>query len=208
MRSVLAPARALSNIREVQTQTLSSLFSLKSQPVQAISIDSPLAPANVIEKLRQRGREWRKSALPDDLKTFRIETLLVKIDGSDFEISWTGDVNPFYNPVVFGTVEARGNGSHIQAGFKLNRRRIVAFVILPLIMVLLGLSPHPTRIWLVLSALMVIAVSILFVRKRTDEPMRTRLIEVLNAAAKSDAAGSSREILRSGESELGSFRAG
>jgi hypothetical protein len=165
----------------------SSPLSSRSQPLDTISIDSPLTPAEVIEKLRVRGKEWRKSALPEDLREFRIEKLAVKTEGSEFEISWEGDTNPLYNPVSFGKLEPRGSGSQIKAAFKLNRRTITAFVVLPLAMVAIGVSLHPDTVSVVLSAFMLIAVSIMFVRKRTDEPMRTRLIEVLEAAARPDA---------------------
>ncbi|MGH7603360.1 MAG: hypothetical protein ACRENK_05090 [Gemmatimonadaceae bacterium] len=171
----------------MQTEAHTNLLTLRSQPIGAISIDSPLIAAEVIKNLRIRGKEWRPSVMPEDLRKLKISKLAVKTEGSDFEIRWVGDLNPFYNPVIFGRVESRGSGSRIEASFKLNRRNILVTVVLPLAMVVMGLAEDPNPVWLVFSALMIIIVSIIIVRKRTDEPMRARLIEVLNTAARPDA---------------------
>ena len=157
-----------------------------------IWIDSPLPPAAVLENLRARGREWRESAVPEDLRKFKVQTLAVEIEGSEFRMHWPANVSPFYNPLCYGTVEQIGNGSRITAGFKRAPREvllIVALASMALVPMLLGST---SRIQWLLGALMLACLVPAVLMNRTSEPMRTRLIEVLtNAAGQSTSANDS-----------------
>jgi hypothetical protein len=86
-------------------------------PLGTIQIDSPFPPPDVLDNLRARGREWRESAVPEDLKKLTVRNLAVATNGSTFQMQWTGNVSPLYNPLCFGTVQPYGNGSRIRAGF-------------------------------------------------------------------------------------------
>ena len=167
----------------MQVQALSNRLFFRSQPLGTIWIDSPLRPAVVLENLRARGREWRESAVPEDLRKFKVQTLTVEIEGSQFQMRWLGSPNPFYNPRCFGTVQPYGDGSRVRAGFKLDPKdfRILG---LTAAMVIIGvLGPHSTFNWVLFGAMAIFTIFIA-ARNRSAEPMRARLIEVLANAAK------------------------
>ena len=157
-----------------------------------IWIDSPLPPATVLENLRARGREWRESAVPEDLRKFKVQILGVEITGSEFQMHWLGDISPFYNPMCYGTVEEAGNGSRITAGFKSAPREVLLIVALGGMAVLPMLLGSTSRIQWLLGAFMLACLAWAVLKNRTSEPMRTRLIEVLtNAAGQSTSANDS-----------------
>jgi hypothetical protein len=166
----------------VQTQALSNRLSFRSEPLGTISFDSPLQPPAVLENLRARGREWRATAIPEDLRKRKVGNLLVEIEGAGFQMRWTG-VNPFFNPTCFGTVQPYRDGSRIRAGFKLYKRDFVfigaafAGAVFPLLM------GRWSTFYLGYFGLMVIFLSAVVLKNRTSEPMRTRLVEVLEIAA-------------------------
>jgi hypothetical protein len=166
----------------VQTQALSSRLYFRSEPLGTISFDSPLQPAVVLENLCTRGREWRESAIAENLRKHKVGKLFVEIEGSQFEMRW-GAANPFFNPTCFGTVQPYGEGSRIRAGFKLYKRDFVfmgaAFTgaVFPLVM---GMW---STFYVGYFAVMVILLSPMVLKNRTSEPMRTRLIEALESAA-------------------------
>jgi hypothetical protein len=167
----------------VQVQALSSRLFFRSQPLGTIWIDSPLRPAVVLENLRVRGKEWRESAVPEDLRKLKIGSLSVEIEGSQFQMRWLGDTNPFYNPLCFGTAQPYGDGSRIRAGFKLTTKD---FLIVGCVaaMPVLGLLGRQSIFNWVLVGIMVMLLIYTAARNRSAEPMRTRLIEVLTNAAK------------------------
>lgn len=162
-----------------------------SAPLGTIQIDSPFPPPDVLENLRTRGREWRESAVPEDLKKFTVRNLAVATDGSTFQMQWAGNVSPLYNPLCFGTVQPYGNGSRIRAGFRLNRRALIAIGYLPaMVVVSLVGGDRSTVIW-VLVAIAIVIVAFTFGWNRTSEPMRARLVEVLATAAQEPAGSHS-----------------
>jgi hypothetical protein len=157
-----------------------------------IWIDSPLPPAAVLENLRARGREWRESAVPEDLRKFKVQTLGVEITGSQFQMHWLGNISPFYNPLCYGTVEQAGNGSRITAGFKLAPREVLLIVALASMALLPMLLGSTSSIQWLLSVFMLACLAWAALKNRTSEPMRARLIEVLtNAAGQSTSANDS-----------------
>ncbi len=166
----------------MQTQALSSRLYSRSEPLGTISFDSPLQPAVVLENLRERGREWRESAIAEEFRKHKVGKLLVEIEGAGFQMRWA-PFNPFYNPMCFGTVQPYRDGSRIRAGFKLYKRDFVfmgaAFsgAVFPLLM------GFWSTFYVASFALMVILLSPMILKNRTSEPMRTRLIEVLEIAA-------------------------
>jgi hypothetical protein len=151
-------------------------------PLGTITIDSAVPPAEVIENLRIRGKEWRESAVPEDLRKFKVTGLSVTAKGLEFELYWGGDISPLYNPVCFGSVEPVGTGSRINAGFKLHARNILmiggfaSMAIMPLI------GGGSTDSWLLAGVMFAILLATV-VKNRTAEPMRARLIEMLANAA-------------------------
>lgn len=144
-------------------------------------MDSPLQPADVISNLR--GRSWRESQIPEDLKKFKVSSLVVESKGLGFEMYWNGLISPFYNPLCFGIVQPYGEGSRIRAGFKLNSKlfRFFGAAAFCALILLLG---NPSVWEFALSALMLSTVAYPLLKNRTREPMRTRLIEALTEAAK------------------------
>jgi hypothetical protein len=154
-----------------------------------IQIDSPFPPSDVLENLRARGREWRESAVPQDLKEVKAQTLDVKIEGAQFEIRWVGVWNPFFNPLCFGTVQPYGDGSRIRAGFKLSPRGLRLFGVYASLVIVTVLGPPSTFKW-VFSASLAILLIFIALRRRGPEPMRARLIENLAKAARGAATES------------------
>jgi hypothetical protein len=152
-------------------------------------IESPIPATDVIENLRARGKQWRASAVPDDLKRFKVETLEVTIDDLEFEIRWFGDVSPFYNPVILGEIEPTIKGSRIRAGFGISRRTIFLMTLYAIMAILPLLNGGGDRLTWILAAVMAVALSIWALHNRSDEPMRSRLVEVLATAATSRKAG-------------------
>jgi hypothetical protein len=147
-------------------------------------IESPIPATDVIENLRTRGKQWRASAVPEDLRKFKVETLEVTIDDLEFEMRWFGDVSPFYNPVIYGQVEPTINGSRIRAGFGISRRTIYLMTLYA-IMAILPLLNGGTRFQWILAGFMATSLSFWAFHNRNDQPMRTRLVEVLATAATS-----------------------
>jgi hypothetical protein len=165
----------------VQTQTLSSRLSFKPQSLEALTIESPLAPADVIENIRAAGKEWRQSAIPEDLKRFKVQ-LSVEISGYDFEMHWAGSVSPFYNPVLYGAVDWTPMGSRIRIGFGRNKK-ILRLMALYAAMAILPLLNGGDRIYWTLSTIMAISLGFSALHNRRKEPMRSRLIDVVRDAA-------------------------
>ena len=164
-----------------------------------IWIDSLLPPAAVLENLRARGRQWRQSAVPEDLRKFKVYSLGVETTGSEFQMYWLGRISPFYNPLCFGTVEQTANGSRISAGFKLTRHEFIFIgaalggAVLPL---LLG---RWTTFYVGYFVVMLILLAPMVMKNRTAEPMRARLIEVLaNAAGQSTTANDAFSTAKAG----------
>jgi len=164
-----------------------------------IWIDSLLPPAAVLENLRARGRQWRQSAVPEDLRKFKVYSLGVETTGSEFQMYWLGRISPFYNPLCFGTVEQTANGSRISAGFKLSRREFIFIgaalggAVLPL---LLGMW---TTVYVGYFVVMLMLLAPMVMKNRTAEPMRARLIEVLaNAAGQSTTANDAFSTAKAG----------
>jgi hypothetical protein len=147
-------------------------------------IESPIPATDVIENLRARAKEWRAAAVPEDLKKFKVERLDAVIDDLDFEIRWVGDVSPFYNPVIYGQVEPTIHGSRIRAGFGISRRTIFIMTLYAIAAILPLLNGGDRFTW-ILAAFMATSLSIWAFRNRSDQPMRTRLVEVLATAATS-----------------------
>src|SRR6266704_175033 len=73
------------SILRVQARALSSRLFFRSQPLGTVLIDSPLPPAVVLDNLRARGRQWRESTVPDDLRKLGIINLEVDTRGAQFE---------------------------------------------------------------------------------------------------------------------------
>lgn len=157
-------------------------------------IDSPLPPPVVLENLRARGREWRESSVPEDLRKFKVQTLTVEIEGSQFRMRWFGGPNPFYNPWCFGTVQPYGEGSRIRAGFKLSAREFLVIGAIVALAVLRLLGRRSIVNWMLFGAMVMLAI-FTWARNRSAEPMRARLIEVLANTARQPAPNSSPQSM-------------
>lgn len=146
----------------------------------------------MIENIRVAGKEWRPSAVPEDLKKFHVQSLVVEISGHDFQISWAGAISPFYNPVCFGAVDWSPAGSRIRIGFGLSKRdaaRMLPYAFMAIFPLLI----NPTKVYWGLFGLMFFCLGGWALHNRAHEPMRSRLIDVVNKAAR-DTPKSVREI--------------
>lgn len=148
----------------------------------AIEIASPFEPAVVLENLRARGREWRESAVPEDLRQYKVTSLAVDVSGSEFSLRWVGNTSPLHNPVYFGSVETTGQGSRIHARFKRDLKALhPLFFLFPLAIVQV-VSHQSAVTWLLLAAWLLILGSMARGSNRKGL-LRARLIDVLTTAA-------------------------
>ena len=152
-------------------------------PLGTVTIDSPLLPPAVIENIRARGKDWPESAIPDDLRKFKVRSLAVEIDGSQFEIRWVGNISPLYNPVCFGIVEPYGDGSRIRGGFKLQGRLLSFLYYVATAAIVAFLISQLDRDWQIFTAIIAVLLFIAAINGRR-EPKRAALIEVLTTAAR------------------------
>ena len=152
-----------------------------------IEIFSPLDPAEVIANLRARGKEWRDSSVPDDLRKLKVGTLSVSISDMQFDLFWTGNVSPFYNPVCSGTVERTVIGTRINARFRRDLRRVMPyFLMVGILIIQVAIEPRP--IPLLLLAVFAIIFAFMAFGKSKVTPLRARLIDVLTTAAQPPVA--------------------
>ena len=152
-----------------------------------IEIVSPLEPAEVLANLRARGKEWRESSVPEDLRKLNVGPLGVTISGSRFKLSWSGNVSPLHNPVCFGTLEPIANGTRITARFGQDIRPLLPmFLMIAISSIDVAFNPRP--IPMILLGVFLILLLSMFVRNRNVEPLRARLIDVIAAAAQPPVA--------------------
>jgi hypothetical protein len=160
--------------------------------VGAIEIVSPLGPTEVVENLRLRGKEWRESAVPEELRKLSVTGLVVTTSGSSFTLYWLGNIGPFYNPFCFGSVEPAGNGSRIVARFKLNTHGVVFAFFLPVMLILHSFTAQSPLLWVALAVATFMYAFVAGGNRGTDL-LRARLIEVLATAAQTPVEVSRRE---------------
>ena len=161
---------------------MSDRLYFRKEPIGTVTIESPLQPAEVIQNLKVRGKEWRESAVPPLLRKFA-SGLGVQINGSEFQTKWYG--NSVGSPVCFGIVQPYGDGSRIRAGFKLDPKEFVFLPPVTLLAVIQALQDQVTFTWVLVGffGLLWLYAGISLVRRRSGEPMRSQLIEVLTTAA-------------------------
>ena len=87
------------------TRSLARQFTFTPEPVGAVVIDSPSPPEVVLDNLRQHGREWRASAMPESLKKAKVVGLKLEVRGAEFEMRWLARSNPLYNPLCYGIAD-------------------------------------------------------------------------------------------------------
>ena len=152
-----------------------------------IEIISPLEPAEVIANLRARGKEWRESSVPADLRKLKVGTLCVSISDTKFDLFWAGNVSPFHNPVCSGTMEPTTNGTRITARFRRDLRSVMPYSLMVAILIIqVAIKPHP--IPLILLGIFLILLASMATGKSTVRPLRAALIDVLAIAAQPPVA--------------------
>jgi hypothetical protein len=157
----------------------------KSSPlgVGEIEIASPFEPDVVLENLRARGREWRASAVPEDLRPYNVTNLTADVSGSEFALRWVGSASSFYSPVCFGVVERTSQGSSIKARFKRDLKAIKPILFLFPLAILQFASDRSAVTGLLVVAWVLILASMARGRNHKG-PLCARLIDVLTTAAR------------------------
>ena len=156
-------------------------------PPAEIEVISPLEPADVVANLRARGKEWRESSIPDDLRKLKVGSLSVSISDMTFDLCWYGSVSPFYNPVCSGTVEPTTNGTRITARFRRDLRTVMPyFLMVALLIIQVAIEPRPIPV-IILGIFVVLFAGM--VRGKSKVPrLRAGLIDVLTTAAQPPVA--------------------
>jgi hypothetical protein len=149
-------------------------------------IDSHLTPEAVLRNIRATGH----AVIPEDLAKLKVSKMSVMTRGSTFEMHWVGPINPLFYYMCVGEIVPTENGCRVNAVLKKDRRAILFWASIALMGVLALMGPRST-VDLILSAFMLSLVAFVLLRRRTAEPMRTRLVEALESAATG--------ILREGE---------
>jgi hypothetical protein len=152
-----------------------------------IEIVSPLEPAEVIANLRARGKEWRESSVPDDLRKLKVGTLCVSISDLRFDLLWSGNVSPFYNPVCSGTMEPTTDGTRIAARFRRDLRTLMPYFLMVAILII-QVAMEPKPIPLILLGIFLILFVGMAMGKRKVAPLRAGLIDILTTAAQPPVA--------------------
>ena len=153
-------------------------------PVSAAEIEivSPLEPAHVVANLRARGKEWRESAIPDDLRKLKVGSLGVSISDMTFDLCWYGSVSPFYNPVCTGTMEPTSDGTRITARFRRDLRTVMPyFLMVGLLIIQVAIEPRPIPV--IILGIFVILFAGMARGKNKVPALRAGLIDVLTTAA-------------------------
>ena len=168
------------------------LGATKSSPlgIGEIEIASTFEPAVVLENLRARGREWRASAVPEDLRPYNVTNLTADVSGSEFALRWVGTNSPFYSPVCFGVVERTAQGSRIKARFKRDMKAIQPILFLFSLAILQFASDRSVVSGILLVAWVLILASMARGRNHKG-PLLARLIDVLTIAAQQKPADGS-----------------
>lgn len=152
-----------------------------------IAIISPLDPAEVLANLRQRGKEWRESSVPEDLRKLKVGPLCITISDLKFDLRWSGNVSPFHNPVCSGTLEPTQNGTRITAKFGRDLRTVMPyFLMVGILVVQVAIEPRPIPV--ILLAFFLIIFAFLAIGKSKVGALRTRLIDVITTAAQPPVA--------------------
>ena len=152
-----------------------------------IEIVSPLQPAEVIANLRARGNEWRDSSVPDDLRKLKVGSLGLSVSDMKFDMCWSGNLSPFYNPVCSGTVEPTADGSRINARFRRNLRTVMPyFLMVGILIIQVAIEPRPIPL-LILTIFLILFVGMAMGKSKAG-PLREGLIDVLNTAAQPPVA--------------------
>jgi hypothetical protein len=163
------------------------------QTVLTIGIDSRVPPHEVIDSLCARGREWRESAVPAELRKLNITGIDVRTVDYQFELQWAGRGRPLYNPICFGTVQPYGDGSRIRAGFKIDPRDLMPLLIFVPFGVLIAL--HPSLGTLASLAAPVVLFARRMGSRRDAAVMRLGLSEILAHAAQQPVPSDSTSLL-------------
>ena len=160
---------------------MSSPLYFRKEPIGTVTMDSALQPAELIRNIETRGKEWRESTVPLPLRKFA-SGLGVQINGVEFRMKWSGSAG---SPVCFGTVYPYGDGSRIRAGFKLDLKEYAFLLVVTFLAVFQALEDRLIFAWVLVGffGLLWLYTGISLVRRRSGEPMRTQLIEVLKTAA-------------------------
>lgn len=152
-----------------------------------IEIVSSLSPSEVLANLRARGKEWRESSVPEDLRKLRVGPLAVRISDSKFDLRWTGSVSPLYNPVCFGTLERMPDGTRITASFGRDVKQLIPmFMMMALAGIQVAIEPRPIPS-IILGLFLIILISMVM-SNRDVGPLRDRLFDTLASAAQPPVA--------------------
>ena len=169
------------------TESLGSITGAAPVSLGEIEIVSPLQPADVIANLSARGKEWRESSVPDDLRKLKVGSLCVSISDTKFDLFWSGNVSPFYNPVCSGTVEPTTNGTRINARFRRDLRTVMPyFLMVGILIIQVAIEPRPIPV--IILGIFVILFAGMARGKSKVPPLRAGLIDVLTTAAQPPVA--------------------
>jgi hypothetical protein len=158
---------------------------MRNKRADAIRLLSPLKSEQVLNNLKQRGREWRESVLPPDLRNAGVKNLSVETKGDGFTLQWVGGASVLYNPAFIGSViDVAGGGSEISGhiGRKIPQPlAIVVLVALPFqafltSSVLLGWTSAAVILWTLFH--------LLWTKRRGTEALEPNLLRVIEEAAR------------------------
>ena len=147
-----------------------------------LRFQSALKSDQVLDNLRARGREWRESAIPEELRKIGVRGLSVQLDDDTFAMRWSGNVSPIYSPALKGAIEDTKSGSEIAAGFGLMPLTKGAIVYLVAIPIQLLLQWDWIGSWIIAGVLGLFLIQLLISGRGRTETFKSHLVIVLEDA--------------------------
>jgi hypothetical protein len=150
----------------------------------SLRFESRLKSNQVFDNLRARGREWRESRIPDELKKIGVKGLDVRLNDDEFMMQWTGNVSPVYSPALKGVIEDTRAGSDVKARFGIMPVRAGAAVYLIWLPLETALHPHSIFRWVLLVVMGLLLLYTVGRGRGRTEVFKKHLLRVMDEALK------------------------
>ena len=155
---------------------------MPTRPDRPLRFQSALKSNQVFDNLRARGRDWRESATPEELRKIGVTGLQVELEDDTFAMRWGGNVSPIYSPALKGRIEDTKSGSEIYAGFGLMPVTIAEAVFFIAIPIQLLLRWNWIGSWIIAGLLGLLLIRLLLSGRGRTETFKSHLLIVLNDA--------------------------
>jgi len=165
-----------------QLQALSCIQLPRLRLATEIQIVSPLAPSEVLDRLRARAGRWQESELPARLRDAGFYGVRIVVEGNRFSLQLEGGGRNPYFPRCQGRVLPLAGGSRVTAGIRPSRGTIVGAV---LSLAFFGFVGRPSSSAPFSFFGIVLLGGMYALGYKRSAPWRDGLVEILRAAVES-----------------------